>query len=118
MTQVTTDWRGRVGAKLVSPEEAVSIVQDGDVVWAGGWTSVPPQLCGALSARGPLLKDVTIVSFLTPFKWDTPENLANFRIVTAYASPLDRGAVREGRMDYVPVSQFREGVMPPGLERY
>ncbi len=99
MTQAVTDWRSQLSGKLVSPEEAISLIQDGDVVFGGGWTSVPPQLCAALSARGPQLKDVTIVSFLTPFRWDTPENLANFKIVTAYCSPLDRGAVREGRME-------------------
>jgi acyl-CoA hydrolase len=112
------DWHSQVRDTLVSPEEAVAIVKDGQVVWAGGWTSVPPQLCAALAARGAELKGVSIVSFLTPFKWDTPENLANFRIITAYASPLDRGAVREGRMEYIPVVQFREGIMPPGIDRF
>lgn len=118
MTQAAIDWRSRVAGKLVSPAEAVALIKDGDVVYGGGWTSVPPQLCGALAARGPELRGVTIISFLTPYKWDTPENLANFNIVTGYASPLDRGAVREGRMEYVPVSQFREGKMPPGIDRY
>jgi acyl-CoA hydrolase len=118
MTQTALDWRAQFGGKLVSPEEAVAGIKDGDSVWAGGWTSVPPQLCGALAARGPELKDVTIVSFLTPYKWDTPENLANFKIITGFASPLDRAAAREGRMEYVTVGQFREGVMPPGLDHY
>ena len=118
MTQAATDWRSQVRDRLVSPAEAVSIIQDNQVVWGGGWTSVPPQLCGALAARGGELTGVKIVSFLTPYKWDTPENLQNFHVITAYASPLDRGAVREGRMDYVPVSQFRQGIMPPGLDRF
>lgn len=118
MTQTASNWREQLGSKLVSPEEAVSIMTHGQTVWAGGWTSVPPQLCGALASRGGELQNVTVVSFLTPYKWDTPENLANFHVVTAYASPLDRGAVREGRMEYVPVVQFREGQMPPGIERF
>jgi acyl-CoA hydrolase len=117
MTRAAVDWKAQVAPRLVSPEEAVALVKDGDEVWAGGWTSVPPQLCGALAARGCELRDVTIVSFLSPYKWDTPENLANFHIVTAYASPLDRAAVREGRIDYIPVSQFREGQMPPGIDQ-
>ena len=117
MNKTPDNWRELLGEKLVSPEEAVSLIGHGQYVWAGGWTSVPPQLCGALAARGGELKDVTIVSFLTPYKWDTPENLANFNIITAYASPLDRAAVREGRMEYVPVVQFREGQMPPGMAR-
>lgn len=118
MTQTAANWREQLGTKLVSPEEAVRVITHGQTVWAGGWTSVPPQLCGALAARGGELRGVTIVSFLTPYKWDTPENLANFHIVTAYASPLDRGAVREGRMDYVPVVQYREGQLPPGFDNF
>lgn len=118
MTQTALDWRAQVAGKLVSPAEAVTVIKHGDSIWAGGWTSVPPQLCGALSARGPELNDVTVVSFLTPYKWDTPENLSNFRVITGFASPLDRAAAREGRMEYVPVGQFRDGVMPPGLDHY
>ncbi len=118
MTQTALDWRAQLGGKLVSPAEAVSLIKDGDSVWAGGWTSVPPQLCGALSARGSELKDVSIVSFLTPYKWDTPENLEHFKVVTAYASPYDRAAVREGRIEYIPVAQFREGQMMPGLDKF
>ena len=118
MTQTVADWRSQVAGKLVSPEEAVGLIKDGDVVYGGGWTSMPPQLCTALAARGGQVKGVTIISFLTPYKWDTPENLANFNVVTAYCSPLDRQAVREGRMEYIPVAQFREGQMPPGLDRF
>lgn len=118
MTSTVTDWRERVAGKLVSPEEAVALVKDGDTVWTGGWTSVPPQLCGALAARGPQLKDVTIANFLSPFRWDQPEILEHFSVVTGYCSPLDRAAAREARIEYVPVSQFREGQMPPGLDRF
>jgi acyl-CoA hydrolase len=118
MTQAMTDWRSSLAGKLVSPEEAVALVKDGDTVWGGGWTSVPPQLCAALAQRGPQLNNVTVVSFLTPFKWDTPEILSNFKVVTLYASPLDRAAVREGRIEYVPVVQFREGQMPPCYEYF
>ncbi|HMO94894.1 MAG TPA: hypothetical protein PKD27_02165, partial [Tepidiformaceae bacterium] len=118
MTSAVADWRDRVAGKLVSPEEAVALVKDGDSVWTGGWTSVPPQLCGALAATGPRLKDVTIVNFLSPFPWDQPEILEHYKVITGYCSPLDRQAAREGRIEYVPVSQFREGTMPPGLDRF
>lgn len=117
MKPTADNWREQLGAKLVSAEEAVALIDHGQWVWAGGWTSVPFQLCGALAGRGGELRDVTVVSFLTPYKWDTPENLANFHIITAYASPLDRAAVQQGRMEYVPVVQFRDGQMPPGIER-
>lgn len=116
MTQAMADWRSRVEGKLVSPDEAIAaVVRDGDLVYSGGWTSTPPQLCGALSAAGPNLKGVSVISFLSPYKWDTPENMEHFKLITAYCSPLDRLAAREGRMEYVPVAQFREGVLPPGM---
>jgi acyl-CoA hydrolase len=116
MTSTMADWRARLGARLVSPQEAVAVVKSGDWVWTGGWTSVPPQLCGALAARAPELEDVTVVNFLSPFNWDRPEVLARWKVITGYCSPFDRRAAREGRIEYVPVSQFREGKMPPGLD--
>jgi len=117
MTQTLTNWRERHAAKLGSAQEAVALIKDGDSVWAGGWTSVPPMLCAALALRAPELRDVTIVTFLAPYKWDVPEVLAHFKVVTAYASPYDRPAVQQGRIEYIPVAQFRAGRMPPGLDR-
>ncbi|MCL6644375.1 MAG: hypothetical protein K6U88_05240 [Dehalococcoidia bacterium] len=117
MKPTAPNWRELVRDKLVSPEEAVAVVKDGDWVWTGGWTSVPPQLCAALAARAGQVKDVTIVNFLSPFNWDRPEVLAHWKVITGYCSPFDRKAAREGRIEYVPVSRFREGKMPPGLDR-
>ncbi|MCK9518123.1 MAG: hypothetical protein M0R74_03695 [Dehalococcoidia bacterium] len=112
----TPDWRELYTERLCSPEEAVSSIGDGDVVWVGGWTSVPVQPCQALASRAGELRNVTILNFLAPFNWDRPELLEAFHIVNFYASPYDRPGVREGRMDYVPVAQFREGRLPPGID--
>ncbi|MGE5596030.1 MAG: acetyl-CoA hydrolase/transferase family protein [Hyphomicrobiales bacterium] len=115
MPRFDPQWREKYADRLCSPEEAVKLVKDGDFVWVGGWTSVPVQLCHALVARAGELKDVTIGSFLAPFQWDQPGILDSFRIVNFYASPYDRPAVREGRFEYIPVAQFRDGQVPPGL---
>ncbi len=114
----TTDpgWRDRPSALLGTAAEAVAIVSAGNAVYAGGWTSVPVMLCGALAARAGELRDVTVGTYLTPFNWDRPEILDAFRIVTFYTGPYERAAARAGRFDYIPVAQWREGRLPPGLD--
>jgi len=118
MAQSQTDpnWREKHANVLGSAAEAVAVVQPGSRVYAGGWTSVPTMLCGALAARAGELRDVMVGTYLTPFNWDTPEILESFRIVTFYAGPYERAAARAGRFDYIPVAQWREGHLPPGLD--
>ncbi|MBI2767249.1 MAG: hypothetical protein HYX53_15235 [Chloroflexi bacterium] len=116
MPREAANWREKYASLLGTPEEAVAVVKSGDTVWTGGWTSVAVQLCGALAARVGELRDVTILGFLNPLSWDRPEVLDSFRIVNFYASPLDRPAVREGRYDYVPIAQWRENTVPPGMD--
>ena len=54
------DWRDRVGDQLMSPRDAMSVVNSGDQVWVGGLNSVPITLCQALADRADELADVTI----------------------------------------------------------
>jgi len=108
-------WRERYAAQLGTPEEATGIVEDGDTVYAGIWTSVPTLLCAALAERAGALRRVTVSTGLTPFKWDRPEILEHYRIRTVYAGPHDRLGVRAGRIEYVPLAQWREGELPPGF---
>lgn len=116
MTQTDANWRERYAEKLGTASEAVSIVTSGNKVWAGGWTSVPVELCAALAGRAGELRDVTVGTYLTPFNWDTPEILDSFKIITFYAGPYERAAGRAGRFEYIPVAQFRDGKLPPGLD--
>jgi acyl-CoA hydrolase len=116
VSQTAPDWRERYAAKLGTAADAVSIIKSGNKVWAGGWTSVPVELCGALAARAGELHDVTVGTYLTPFNWDIPRLLDSFKIVTFYAGPLERAAARAGRFDFVPVAQWRTGKLPPGLD--
>src|SRR5262245_48382293 len=105
-------WRERCAAQLGTPEEAVSIVEDGDTIYAGTWTSVPVSLCEALAKRAGILRGITVTTALAPFNWDRPEILEHYRIRTCYAGVHDRQAVRAGRIEYVPAAQWREGVLP------
>ena len=112
-------WRARCERKLCSAAEAVQVVASGHSLYAGGWTSVPVTLCGALVARRGELRDVTIGTYLTPFSWNDATTLDSFNIRTFYAGPYERPAVHAGRFDYVPIAQWRAGQLPPGFgERF
>jgi len=108
------DWRDRCGDKLGSADEAVGVVESGNRVYVGGATSVPVTLCRALTRRRDL-RNVTISTYLTPFSWDDPELLERFRVHSFYTGPHERVAVRAGRMEYVPIAQWRSGRLPPGI---
>jgi len=116
MTAIAANWRERYADRLMSPAEAVQAIKPGDRVWTGCWNSTPPGLCEALAGRAGELRGITIVNALPPVQWDRPEVVEHYRVVTAYTSPLDRPAARAGRFDYVPVAQWRNGQVPPGLE--
>lgn len=115
LRETATGWRARCADKLVSAEEAVQVVKDGDSLWLGGWTSVPVTLARALSARTGKLQNVTVDTFLSPFQWDFPGREQSFSVRTFYAGPLDRAATAGARFEYVPLCQWREGEAPPGI---
>lgn len=110
------NWRERYAHKLMSPREAMGLVRPGDRVWVGGLNSVPVSLCAGLAERAAEVPGATVYTFLTPFNWDRPEVLEHLRIVSLYTGPLERGPVREGRFDLIPVAGFRQGKMPNGVD--
>jgi 4-hydroxybutyrate CoA-transferase len=102
------DWRARHAEKLASASDAVRLVSSGQRVFAGMFTSTAPVLCKALFDRYDELRDVTIVHYIAPFTWATPETRGSFRLRTVFASAADREALRQGRADYVPSANFRQ----------
>ena len=110
------NWRERFAGKLGTADEAVSLVHDGHRVFGGVWTSVPTMLCNALAARAGQVKDVHVGTALTPVNWDKPETLESFHVTSFHAGPYERAASQAGRFDFVPVSQFRDGQLPPGFD--
>jgi 4-hydroxybutyrate CoA-transferase len=102
---------------LGTAAEAVAVVKPGNRIWAGVWTSVPTMLCGALAARAGELAGVTIGTALTPFNWDTDAVNANFDVISFHTGPYERAAARAGRFDFIPVAQWHDGHLPPGLDR-
>jgi 4-hydroxybutyrate CoA-transferase len=96
------DWRERYAEKLVTPDEAVGVVRDGDRVVIGMHYQTPLALCRALAARGDALQRVeienSIATFISWWQDDRPNGL-NVRSFFLQAS--DRPAMRKGLLDYV-----------------
>lgn len=115
-TRIDEGWRQRCGGRLCSPEDAVALVEDGHTVYMGGWTSTPTVLSQALFERRGTLRDVTLLTFLTPFDWNDPQALESFNVAVSYAGPFERPAIAAGHFDYVPIAQWRAGQLPPGLD--
>jgi acyl-CoA hydrolase len=116
-TRIDEGWRQRCGGRLCSPEDAVGLVEDGHTVYMGGWTSSPPVLSQALFERRGTLRDVTLLTFLTPFDWNDPAARESFQLSVSYAGPFERPGIAAGYYDYVPIAQWRAGRLPPGLDR-
>jgi len=114
------DWRRRYAHKLRTAAEAVADVRSGQSVTVAMYDGVPPSLCNALAARAPELEDVTVFHFVANFPWyrynegrDEGRPRA-FRHLTPFATNVDRAAVREGDVEYLPVGIWRSGRVPPG----
>lgn len=109
------DWRERYHDKLVSPEDAVRVVESGDTVYLGMFTSNPETLSQALMARKDELRGVTVYHYIAPIVWATPETAGSFRLVTAFTTAADRKQVQAGMADYVPMGNFRQSWVKDAL---
>ena len=101
------DWKRQYADKLVPVAEGGRMVTSGQKLWVGMFTSTPESLCKELLGRARELEDVEIVHYVSPFVWATPETAGHFRVTTAFTTPADRGQVRAGMADYLPLGNFR-----------
>jgi 4-hydroxybutyrate CoA-transferase len=107
-------------SRIVSAEEAVSVVKSGARVFIHSVAAAPRRLIEALTARAPELRVVEIVSLHTegPAPYAAPELAKSFRVNALFVGANVRRAVEEGRADYLPVflsevpSLFRSGILP------
>ncbi len=107
-------------SRIVSAEEAVSVVKSGQRVFVHSVAAAPRRLVEALAARADQLRDVEIVSLHTegPAPYAAPELAKSFRANALFVGANVRRAVQEGRADYLPVflsevpSLFRSGILP------
>ena len=91
--------------KLVSVEDAVSVVKSGDCVYMSGNAATPIKLLTALASRKDKLRSVEIthVLLLGEDPFSKPDMEGHFRHNSLFVGPADRQAVNEGRADYIPV---------------
>src|SRR5512142_2223024 len=107
-------------SRIVSAEEAVSVIKSGARVFIHSVAAAPRRLIEAMTARASELRVVEIVSLHTegPAPYAAPELAKSFRVNALFVGPNVRRAVEEGRADYLPVflsevpSLFRSGILP------
>jgi acetyl-CoA hydrolase len=99
--QWTSTYRGR----LKSAAEAVSCIASGQHVWVHAGCANPEELVRAMVDRAGELRGVEVAHLLTFGCADyvEPRYEASFRHRALFTGPNVRGAVNEGRADYVPV---------------
>ncbi len=114
----THDWRAQLGSRLLAPDQAVSHIRSGDRVIISIAQGTPLTLCAALSGRLMGLENVVVNHGAAAFNWDLPGLGERFRLESMYLSIFDRAIYATGRAEFVPVSYYRAGVLPPGLDNF
>ena len=106
--------------QVATPEEAVAGVRSGDQLYLHCAAATPSVLLGALVARAPELRDVSVVHLHCegPGPHLAPAMATHFRHRALFIGPNARDAVNDGRADYVPVflsdvpRLFSSGALP------
>jgi len=112
------NWRAQLGSKLVTPEAAVAHIKSGDRITLSIAQATPFTLCAALAGRLMEIDNVVVNHSAALFNWDLPSLGERFRFESFYLSPIGRELFGAGRGEFVPVSYYREGTLPPGLENF
>jgi acyl-CoA hydrolase len=106
--------------QTVSSEEAVASIGDGQTIFIHGGAATPTALLVALAERAPQLTGVTTVGLHLdgPCPHLEPALAGHIRHRALFIGPSARGAVNEGRADYVPIFLsdipllFSRGILP------
>lgn len=108
--------------KIISPSEAVRLVNSGDTIVVQGSTSIPMTLLRALTARAGELRDVRLISGFGVHPEDAPyakrELMDSFKAQSIFVPNNLRRAMREGVADTIPAFLgevpflFRSGQVP------
>ena len=112
------NWRAQLGSKLVAPDAAVAQIESGDRITLSIAQATPFTVCAALAGRLMEIENVVVNHSAALFNWDLPGLGERFRFESFYLSPIGRELFGTGRGEFVPVSYYREGTLPPGLENF
>lgn len=107
-------------SSFFSAEDAAKLVKSGDRVYVHSVAAAPQQLIRAVTARADELRDVEFVHLHLEGKapYAEPQYAESFRVNAFFVGSNIRGAVNEGRADYIPVflseipALFRQNVLP------
>lgn len=103
-----------------SAGEALSVIQSGNRVFIHGSAQTPTFLLRELALQSGRLQNVEIVSISVygDLEVDKPQYAGSFHLNSLFVSASLRGAVNEGRADYVPVflseipELFKKNILP------
>jgi 4-hydroxybutyrate CoA-transferase len=109
------DWRERCGNKLVSAQEALKAVRNGDTVQVNWLHATPVTLSEALLARKHELRGVKVGVIGPIFDWDQPGVEQAFILQTPYLGITTRPPMTAGRVEFIPVAYYRHRELPPGI---
>jgi 4-hydroxybutyrate CoA-transferase len=112
------NWRAQLGSKLVTPDAAIAHIKSGDRITLSIAQATPFTLCAALAGRLMEVENVVVNHSAGLFNWDLPGLGERFRYESFYLSPIGRELFGIGPGEFVPVSYYREGTLPPGLENF
>ncbi len=106
--------------KYMSADEAVKIIESGNRVFVHGSGATPQLLLRALAKRAAELRQVELVavSTLGELELAKPEYSESFYINSLFVSQNIRGAINEGRGNYIPIflseisKLFEKNILP------
>ncbi len=98
-------WQSIYQSRVMSPDDAVKMVESGNRIFLTGNVSVPQHALAALVRRAPQVQDVEICQALTIGSADyvAPEMEGHLRVNTMFISANVRKAVQNGQADFTPV---------------
>ena len=74
------EWESRLNTKLMSPAEAVSVIESGNRVAIAPFSTTPFTLCAALYERRHELKNVRVDHPAGLFAWVRPDEPTSFNV--------------------------------------
>ena len=97
-------WKDSYASKLVTVEEAVAPVQDGEVVFVGGNAATPRAVCAALARHAAKIGRIRVAHVLLLGEDVFAEAAAagHVRHHSWFVGPADRVGFLEGNAEYIP----------------
>lgn len=108
------NWRDAVRDKLMSPEEAVSVIRPEHQMSVAPFTCTPFTLCRALYKRRQELRGLRMDHPAGLFPWAQDGEEPAFKVMTVYATPADRSLINRGLVEYLPVATWQGDPLPWG----